>query len=158
MAIALRSDIARNSPKLKRGLEGSFLGRSGMDQHTPRLRRRFLLVAALALGVISGLGAQAVGPNGTASLSLAELDFSSASIHQAGPTAFYVRGVAVGDDSYSFLMEQSDAAHWSIARIIPESANILPPETILDFATISAPDSSTIQIDGVLVGNSVYGG
>ena len=148
----------------REAFEGSF-GRSMMDQHTPRLRRRFLrsrrrflLVAALAIGVVFGLGAQAAGPDGAASLSLADLDLSSASIHQAGPASFYVRGVTVDDESYSFLMEQSETAVWSIVRIIPESANILPPDSILDFATISVSDGSTIQIDGVLVGNSVYGG
>ncbi len=92
------------------------------------------------------------------SLVPAAFDFSAASIHQAGPGEFYVRGVGVGADLYSLLLEQTGADVWSVTRIVPEEANILPPQTILDFATISSPDGSTIRIDGVLLDGTVYGG
>ncbi len=88
----------------------------------------------------------------------AVLDFTQATIHQAGPSEFYVRGVGVGADSYSLLLEQARDGVWSVTRIVPEQANILPPQAILDFATISSPDGSTIRIDGVLVDGTVYGG
>ncbi|MFW5884005.1 MAG: hypothetical protein ACOCVW_00860, partial [bacterium] len=113
-----------------------------------------MLVAAL---VAPGVGAQSTDSPGR-TLSLADLDLSSASIHQAGPAAFYVRGVGVDGDAYSFLIEQADVDTWSVTSIVPESENVLPPDAILDFATISAPDASSIAIEGVLVGDRVYGG
>src|SRR6056297_1845535 len=123
------------------------------------MRRLLALVFALvATAVIAPVaGAQAADPL-TRTLSLADLDLSDASIHQAGPAAFYVRGVGVDDDAYSFLIEPSDADTWSVTSIVPESENVLPPDAILDFATISAPDAASIAIEGVLVGDRVYGG
>ncbi|MFW5743384.1 MAG: hypothetical protein ACOCW3_02600 [Spirochaetota bacterium] len=117
-----------------------------------------LVLAALVGALVAGsAGAQTTDSLAT-TLSLADLDLSSASIHQAGPTAFYVRGVGVDDDAYSFLIERADADTWSVTGIVPESQNVLPPDAVLDFATISAPDASSIAIEGVLVGDRVYGG
>jgi predicted nuclease with TOPRIM domain len=117
-----------------------------------------LVLAVLAVALVAGsAGAQATGSLAT-TLSLADLDLSSASIHQAGPAAFYVRSVGVDGDVYSFLIERADADTWSVTGIVPESQNVLPPDAILDFATISAPDASSIAIEGVLVGDRVYGG
>ena len=117
-----------------------------------------LVLAVLAVALVAGsAGAQTTGSLAT-TLSLADLDLSSASIHQAGPAAFYVRSVGVDGDVYSFLIERADADTWSVTGIVPESQNVLPPDAILDFATISAPDASSIAIEGVLVGDRVYGG
>ena len=129
-----------------------------MDQKTPTpppLRLTVLVVlllAGAALAVAQTMDTDAVP------LSLADLDLSDASIHQAGPASFYVRAVGVDDDAYSFLIEQAAGDAWSVTRIIPERANILPPETILDFATVSVTEDNRIRIDGVLVGERVYSG
>ncbi|MFP4115393.1 MAG: hypothetical protein ACOC2Y_08420 [Spirochaetota bacterium] len=117
-----------------------------------------LLGLALALcATLTPVVAQQADSATPERLALADLDLSSSTIHQAGPAAFYVRNVTIEGDAYSLFLEQADGYSWSVTRVIPESANILPRETILDFATISIEDS-TIRIDGVLVGDRVYGG
>ncbi|TFH04623.1 MAG: hypothetical protein E4H09_03330, partial [Spirochaetales bacterium] len=112
-----------------------------------------LLLVAGALVAQSGLD-----PSVASAVTLGYLDFTGASIRQAGATAFYVRNVSLDGDAYSLVLEEDATGVWSVTEIVPEASNILPPDAILDFATISAVDGSTIRIDGVLVGSQVYGG
>ena len=121
-----------------------------MNTVMPRRTRagRILTVLLLAIALV---------PLGAQTLRLADLDLTTATIHQAGPSSFYVRGVVVDDETYSMVIEQDTSSTWTVTDIQAETSNILPPDTILDFATISV-DGSTITIDGVLVGDSIYGG
>ena len=128
-----------------------------MDQKTPR-RTAFRLIACMVLFAGTTIAAAQSTDTSAVPLSLADLDLSAASIHQAGSSSFYVRTVGVDGDRYSFLIEQDAGDAWSVTRIIPESANILPPDAILDFATISLSDENRIRIEGVVVGGRVYSG
>ena len=87
-----------------------------------------------------------------------DLDFRDASIHQAGPAAFYIRSVGIDGENYSMNFAADAAGVWTLTSVNPESANVLPPETILDFASINAVDTTTLQIDGVFVDGEVYSG
>ena len=93
-----------------------------------------------------------------AGVELEQLDFSAASIHQAGPASFYIRSVVIDGAAYSFALEPTAGGGWSIATVYPEDDNLLPPETVLDFALISLTDSGTLRIDGVFVDGRPYGG
>jgi hypothetical protein len=119
------------------------------------LKRTFtFLLAILAIGA-AAQDADVDSVLGT--ITLSELDLTEATISQAGPTSFYVRSVGIDDALYSLLIESSTSGVWSVTSIVPESSNVLPPDAILDFATISVVDD-TIQIDGVLVGSNAYSG
>jgi len=87
-----------------------------------------------------------------------DLDFSEASLHQAGPDSFYVRGVGIGDSTYSLTFAQDVNGVWNLTDLNPESDNILPERTVLDFASLTAVDGQTIKIDGVFVDGDVYAG
>lgn len=122
-----------------------------MDHKSPPVAPLIRITLSLFLAVVS------TGAIAAQSLRLADLDLTNATLHQAGPVSFYVRGVLVDDDNFSFAITQDDTGSWTITDIIPEASNILPPQTILDFATVSV-EGSTIRIEGVLLGDSVYGG
>ena len=91
-------------------------------------------------------------------ISAEDLDFTRASVHLAGPSAFYIRSVGIGGEQYSLNFAADSAGVWNLTAVSPESRNVLPPETILDFASITALDDTTLQIDGVFVDGNVYSG
>lgn len=90
--------------------------------------------------------------------SVADLDLSTATLHQAGSSAFYLRSVGIDGEAYSLLFEIDAAGAWALSRLTPEAENILPADAILDFATVSSVDASTIAIDGVIVSGQIYSG
>ena len=87
-----------------------------------------------------------------------DLDLRDASIHQAGPDSFYVRSVGIGGVDYSLTFSQDPNGIWTLTALNPESDNILPARTVLDFASLTAVDGQTLQIDGVFVDGQVYSG
>ncbi|TVQ22797.1 MAG: hypothetical protein EA382_11390 [Spirochaetaceae bacterium] len=89
---------------------------------------------------------------------MADLELSGATISQAGPDSFYVRGVGIGGNTYSILLDQSAAGSWSVRTIVPEELNILPASAVLDFATLRVAGDATIEIDGVIVDGVFYRG
>jgi len=90
--------------------------------------------------------------------SIQDLDLRDASIHQAGPDSFGVRSVGIGGVDYSLTFSQDSNGVWILTELNPESDNILPERTIMDFASLAAIDGQTLQIDGVIVGGQVYSG
>lgn len=91
-------------------------------------------------------------------VSVQDLDLQDASIHQAGPHSFYVRSVGIDGADYSLTFSRNPYGIWALTALNPESDNILPARTILDFASLTAVDGQTLQIDGVFVGGQVYSG
>jgi hypothetical protein len=91
-------------------------------------------------------------------VSAQDLDLSTASIHQAGPDSFYVRSVGIDGAEYSLTFAQDSNGIWTLTALNPESDNILPALTVLDFASLTAVDGQTIQIDGVFVDGQIYSG
>jgi len=91
-------------------------------------------------------------------LSFQEMDFSSAHINMAGPDAFYIRAVRLGEKSVSVRVARNSQGAWDVTDVYPEGKNVLPNDVVLDFATIRALDDKTLQIDGVFVGGQAYRG
>jgi len=91
-------------------------------------------------------------------LSFQEMDFSSAHINMAGPDAFYIRAVRLGEKSVSVRVARNSQGAWDVTDVYPEGKNVLPNDVVLDFATIRALDGKTLQIDGVFVGGQAYRG
>ncbi len=91
-------------------------------------------------------------------VSVQDLDLRDASIHQAGPDSFYVRSVGIDGADYSLTFSQDSNGIWTLTALNPESDNILPTRTVLDFASLTAIDGRTLQIDGVFVDGQVYAG
>lgn len=117
------------------------------------------LIVILCLAAASAWGQEALDspvPAGVASIQ--DLDLSEASLHQAGPDSFYVRGVGIGDDTYSLTFTRDSSGIWMLSDLNPESDNLLPERTVLDFASLTAVDSQTLRIDGVFVDGQVYAG
>jgi septal ring factor EnvC (AmiA/AmiB activator) len=92
------------------------------------------------------------------SAALSDLDFSTATISQAGPDALYIRSVQTDQGVFSFLLQPVEPGGLTVTRIVPEDENLLPPSTILDFATITPFADGTIRIDGVIIDGSFYSG
>jgi cell division protein FtsB len=90
--------------------------------------------------------------------SVRDLDLTEASIHQAGPNSFYVRSVGVGEDSYSLTFALDENGLWVLDSLNPESDNVLPERTVLDFASLTAAGEQTLRIDGVFLDGEVYSG
>ncbi len=115
---------------------------------------------------------------------LSDIDFSGADISLAGPNAFYIRGVKMGDEEVSLILKntageaaagsgsegtvsaessgdgsaaENGAYIWTVSEIIPESKNMLPEDIIFDFARVTEKNG-TIVIDGVLYNDAVYKG
>ena len=112
-----------------------------------------LLLVSATLTAQTGLDSSVAS-----TLTLGDLDFSAATIRQAGAASFYVRNVSLDGDAYSLLLEESASGIWSVSEVVSETSNVIPSDAVLDFATISAVDGNTIRIDGVLVGSQIYGG
>jgi peptidoglycan hydrolase CwlO-like protein len=102
---------------------------------------------------------------------LSDIDFSGADISPAGPSAFYIRGVKMGEQEVSLILKNTTAEGagdgvaaageskyvWTVSEVIPESKNMLPEDIIFDFARITEKDG-TIVIDGVVYNDEVYKG
>ena len=89
---------------------------------------------------------------------LTTIDFSNAEITQSGPDSFYIRNVALPDQTISITISLNDENHWEITDVVPESDNILPANVILDFATVEALDDGSVEIDWILYDGEVLSG
>lgn len=121
-------------------------------------RAYYVLLLPLLLVVSASVGAQE--PPDLSALTIEDFDLGTATLHQAGPDSIYVRGVGIGGSAYSLILARDAAGSWSVTELVPEEENFLPPETILDFATITVTgtDAPVLRIEGVLVGERVYSG
>lgn len=89
---------------------------------------------------------------------LSEIDFSRAHVSVAGPQSFYVRGLVADGERFSVLVRPSDGGVWEVERVVGEDENIVPPQTLLDLASVRRVDESTVEIDGIVLGDEVYSG
>lgn len=86
---------------------------------------------------------------------ISTVDFSEARLSVAGPGAFLIRSVKLDGKSYSVIFKEIDGS-WVFAELTPESDSpLLPPNVVLDFATISLTDSG-LRIDGIIVDGKTY--
>jgi uncharacterized protein YoxC len=92
------------------------------------------------------------------SFDVSSLDLTSAVIHQAGPTSFYIRSVGIGGDLYSLSFTADPAGGWQLSEVTTELENLLPASAILEFATITAVTQEVLAVDGVLMDGAVYQG
>lgn len=86
------------------------------------------------------------------------IDFSEAHISVAGPASFYVRGLEVDGDRLSVLVRPSADGVWEVDRVVAENENIVPPQTVLDLASVRRIDERTVEVDGIVIGEEVYSG
>jgi len=89
---------------------------------------------------------------------LSELEFDEVELSQAGPDSFYLRSARAGDEYYSLRLSPADRGGLEVVEIIPERENLLPRQTILDFATVDRQPDGSILIDGVIIENEFYSG
>jgi hypothetical protein len=89
---------------------------------------------------------------------LSEIDFSRAHVSVAGPQSFYVRGLVADGERFSVLVRPSDGGVCEVERVVGEDENIVPPQTLLDLASVRRVDESTVEIDGIVLGDEVYSG
>lgn len=89
---------------------------------------------------------------------LSAIDFSSAEIDQAGPAAFYIRGVGLPDRDVSLRVALDSEGAWTVTDVVAEDENLLPPDVVLDFTTISALDATRLEVDGIIYGGRIYSG
>jgi septal ring factor EnvC (AmiA/AmiB activator) len=120
-----------------------------------RLHRFLLIPVTLSLLFAQGVAGQEFDIS-TASLS--DLDFSNATVSLAGPESLYIRSVETDQGTFSFLLQPVEPGGLSVTQVIPEDQNLLPPTTIVDFATITPADDGTIRIDGVIIDGAFYSG
>ncbi|MBU8913114.1 MAG: hypothetical protein KOO61_03760 [Spirochaetales bacterium] len=90
--------------------------------------------------------------------SVQDLDLRNASIQQAGADSFCVRSVGIGGTDYALTFTQDSSGTWTLTALSPESDTLLPARAVMDFASLTAVDGQTLQIDGVIVGGQVYSG
>jgi len=93
-----------------------------------------------------------------ASPNLQAIDFADATISQAGPQSFYVRQVRINDSQYSLFVSRNSDGNWVVTRIIPESDNVLPPNVMLDFASVTRVSASSLVVDGIILDGKIYQG
>jgi hypothetical protein len=110
---------------------------------------RFSLLIGLIIPM--ALFAQAVPP-------LTEIDFSDARVSQGGTESFYLKNVAVSDQTYSLTIALGDDGFWAVTDISPESDSAIPAEIILDFATIKAVDDTSLKIDWIIYNGGIVSG
>lgn len=124
------------------------------------MRKPTTVLIVLMLVMTAGLVSAQTGPGAALAEveTVAELELSGASIHQAGPSSFYIRGVGIGESVFSLTFSQDSNGIWTLTSLNPESDNILPETTVLDFASLAATDDQTLKIDGVFVDGQVYSG
>jgi uncharacterized coiled-coil DUF342 family protein len=115
----------------------------------------FVMVLGGVLYAQSGTSAQDVLAGVT---SIRDLDLDDASIHMAGPEAFYVRGVGIDGRMYSLTFSQDSNGIWALSNLVSEDLNVLPARTVLDFASLTAVGEDQLRIDGVFVDGEVYAG
>jgi hypothetical protein len=89
---------------------------------------------------------------------LSEIDFSRAHVSVAGPQSFYVRGLSVDGERFSVLVTPSENGTWAVERVVAEEDNVVPPQTLLDLASVRRVDENTVEIDGIVLGDDVYSG
>ncbi|MFW6213861.1 MAG: hypothetical protein ACOC8L_13250 [Spirochaetota bacterium] len=125
-----------------------------MEFHSPRTRKHpVLLCFAVTFLLPVVLTAQEdVLPE------LSELEFDEVELSQAGPDSFYIRSARAGDEYYSLRLAPSEAGGLQIIEILPERENLLPRQTILDFATVQPQPDGSIVIDGVIIENEFFSG
>ncbi len=94
------------------------------------------------------------------SLDLTGVDFSDATASLAGPGKIYLRGIQHGEETYSLVIEMLDAAGntWQISDPASERESTFSESFSLDFVTIQAASSNTLQISGILVDDVPYTG
>ncbi len=116
----------------------------------------FALFAALFLfvSVVGNLAAQ----DSNSQPNLQSIDFSNATISQAGPDSFYVRSVKINDSNYSLSVGRNSAGDWVVTKMIPESENLLPRNVMLDFASVTKVTANSLVVDGIILDGQIYQG
>ncbi len=91
-------------------------------------------------------------------VALSSIDFSKAEISQSGPESFYLRNVALPDQTVSLSIVLNEEGAWEIDQIYAEADNYIPADVILDFATVDVTDEDNIEIDWVIYNGSILRG
>ncbi|WP_455382220.1 hypothetical protein [Salinispira pacifica] len=121
-------------------------------------KRGFRRVLAAAV-LIFVCGAATLAAQETADQpNLQAIDFSKATISQAGPESFYVRQVKIEGSEYSLFVARNSDGNWAVTKIVPESDNVLPPNVMLDFASVTRVSSSSVVVDGIILDGKIYQG
>lgn len=117
-----------------------------------------ILTVCLLFGLSLPLAAQEEGAEPaaqaeleSAALGFGALDFSTARLSFAGPSAFLIRHVLVEDSYAALIFKRDENGLWGVAEFIPEDNEAEFPDLILDFARIEQTPGGGLYIDGILL-------
>jgi DNA repair exonuclease SbcCD ATPase subunit len=114
-----------------------------------KIRRKlfaFFLITFLSMGYL-----MAQDTIQASNLNMDTLDFSNARLSLAGPNAFYLRDVDMGDVSIAMVFRREDDGIWRISEIFSDTNTTIPSNIVLDFARLETVDQETIKVNGILI-------
>lgn len=109
------------------------------------------VIAAILICLFAG----SVGAQSLETIDTSKLNFDSARVSFAGPSAFFLRNVSYGDQEIGFIVRLIDN-EWKITELLSETHTRVPSNVVLDFARVEIDRSGILRLDGVLLDGVSY--